>query len=112
MSTIAERVQAGCEFLDQIRPGWETSIDLTVLDLSDCTVCVVGQVGGPEAELGLWALTHDDKHLDDGWPVKLGFNDAEEQYSSLTRAWKKAIRARLSASAAPPMDGLGSEVRG
>lgn len=98
MSTIAERVQAGCEWLDKIRPGWDRDIDLTVLDLSDCTVCVVGQLTDGESEAGIWALMADyPGDSDDAWPIELGFNDVEEQYEALTGEWYRVIRARRQA---------------
>lgn len=121
MSTIAERVQAGCEYLDEIRPGWEHLIDLGSLNLHSCTDCVVGQLAGPDADLGIAALD-DGKNVwdDDKYPADLGFDITDDEvkrapefgsrYAGLTDVWKQAIRARLSMTAAAdarPVAGVG-----
>lgn len=108
MSTIAERVSAGCEYLDKIRPGWEHLIDLGSLNLHSCTDCVVGQLAGPDADLGIAALD-DGKNVwdDDKYPADLGFDITDDEvkrapefgsrYANLTDAWKQAISKRLHA---------------
>lgn len=55
MSTTAERVARGAAWLDEKYPGWFNKIDLSILDLADCTQCVLGQVYTgviPDAERG------------------------------------------------------------
>lgn len=42
----AERIQKGIAFLDKNNPGWENKIDTGLLQLSDCTRCVLGQTLG------------------------------------------------------------------
>lgn len=44
MSEIAVRVARGAAWLDEKYPGWWAKIDLSTLDLSRCTQCVLGQV--------------------------------------------------------------------
>lgn len=44
MFTIAERVQAGSVWLDEHYPGWFKVINLGTLNVSNCHVCVLGQV--------------------------------------------------------------------
>lgn len=47
-----ERVLAGFDLLDQINPGWQNEIDVTVLDLEDDQKCTLGQAWP------LYAKTH------------------------------------------------------
>lgn len=44
MSTVAERVVRGAAWLDEKYPGWFLKIDLSILDLGNCTQCVLGQI--------------------------------------------------------------------
>jgi hypothetical protein len=48
-------VAAGAAWLDQVAPGWERKVDLSVLDLTDPFQCICGQVVplAPYVE-GLW----------------------------------------------------------
>jgi|SRR5687767_5337109 len=42
--TAEQAVQNGAAWLDLTYPGWYRSIDLSILDVSRCNVCVLGQV--------------------------------------------------------------------
>lgn len=42
--TVEARVARGAAWLDEKYPGWYSKIDLSVLDISDCYQCVLGQV--------------------------------------------------------------------
>lgn len=44
MNDVAERVARGAEWLDRKYPGWVDAIDVSILDVSDCHQCVLGQV--------------------------------------------------------------------
>lgn len=100
MDTIKERVRAGMALLDERVPGWEQRIDLDTLHLGDCTTCVMGHVfgsfnaglrklGPPIYSSSAWSTSRD-----------FGFSGPMEHYGALTRAWKRAIRARLADQAA------------
>jgi hypothetical protein len=55
MSDTATRVARGAAWLDTKYPGWFASIDLATLEISDCRMCVLGQVYTghiPEVERG------------------------------------------------------------
>lgn len=70
MSTVAERVARGAAWLDQKYPQWFLSIDLSILDLSDCTQCVLGQIYTgiiPQAEQGQ-VLAQAIRLVTQGWP--------------------------------------------
>jgi hypothetical protein len=42
--TAEQAVQNGAAWLDLTYPGWYRNIDLSILDVSRCNVCVLGQV--------------------------------------------------------------------
>ena len=53
--TAEQAVEAGAAWLDLTYPGWYRSIDLGILDVGKCDVCVLGQVYTgciPEGERG------------------------------------------------------------
>ena len=56
MTELSERIAAGIAILDEAVPGWKKEIDCETLDLSDCSMCVLGQVYGTYNE-GLTVLT-------------------------------------------------------
>jgi hypothetical protein len=70
VSTVAERVARGAAWLDEKYPQWFTKIDLSILDLGDCTQCVLGQVYTgviPAAEQGQ-VLAQAIRSVTQGWP--------------------------------------------
>ena len=44
MNESRERVARGAAWLDEVAPGWERKLDLSVLDIADPDRCVCGQV--------------------------------------------------------------------
>jgi hypothetical protein len=44
MNDIADRVARGAAWLDEKYPAWFEGMDLSTLDLGNCTRCVLGQV--------------------------------------------------------------------
>lgn len=44
MSDVVDRVARGAAWLDEKYPAWFEGIDLSTLDLGNCTRCVLGQV--------------------------------------------------------------------
>lgn len=44
MNEVTDRVARGAAWLDDKYPQWYSKIDLSTLDLSNCTMCVLGQV--------------------------------------------------------------------
>lgn len=70
MSDIAARVARGAAWLDEKYPQWFGKIDLSILDLGDCTQCVLGQVYTgviPAAEQGQ-VLAQAILSVTQGWP--------------------------------------------
>lgn len=67
--TVPERVAWGAAWLDDHYPGWHAKIDLSILDISNCTRCVLGQVYTgviPQAEQGQ-VLAQAIFQATDGW---------------------------------------------
>ena len=88
VSTVAERVDAGVEFLDAHRPGWRDEI-IEPLDMDDCLRCVLGQVCGKYWSADLWQQigTVDDAK-------RLGFyatSGRRSEYRQLTTEWKTRL---------------------
>jgi hypothetical protein len=70
VSDVAERVARGAAWLDEKYPQWFDKIDLSTLDLSRCTQCVLGQVYTgviPAAEQGQ-VLAQTIAQITQGWP--------------------------------------------
>lgn len=44
MSDLRDRVARGAAWLDEKYPDWFHKIDLSILNMADCTQCVLGQV--------------------------------------------------------------------
>lgn len=70
MNDVADRVARGAAWLDEKYPQWFSKIDLSILDLGNCTQCVLGQVYTgviPPAEQGQ-VLAQTISMVTDGWP--------------------------------------------
>ena len=85
--TIASRIEQGAAMLDRRKPGWEKDLNLDTLEMVDCQFCVLGQLYG-SYEGGKTALG-----LHEG--TAHGFNSDTEQFSILTRAWRRFVAKRL-----------------
>lgn len=95
---LARRVQRGIKFLNE-REGneeWKERIDLKTLDLSDWTMCVVGQLYGDFTDNPTSTTAEEDGKY--GFGVgRLGHPSPEDKnyygrvYDVLTEEWKKAL---------------------
>jgi hypothetical protein len=115
MSTIAERVARGAEFLDEHDPDWwradvPNAIDLGTLDLSNGDECVLGQRCPLEQKEMSTGYNVQIRKLSgagqgvledvlDTWADDLGFTIRAERghWGALTAAWRELIEARRSA---------------
>lgn len=110
MGKYDEQIQTGMALLDEKAPGWERRIDLDHLHLGDCMTCVLGYVFG-SFHAGLGTLRTEIYRREVWRPAEdFGFNvsnGSPGRYGALTRAWKRAIRARLADQARPSTTGQG-----
>lgn len=97
--TMAERVNRGIEWLDEVAPEWRDRIDLRTLDLADYHWCVIAQVAGGEFVKGWEALNGDLSSNDRERQTMLGFDisrneyyeGSEKYYGDLNVAWREAL---------------------
>ena len=96
LAVDTERVHEGAQLLDQMFEEWEKQIDLDLLDMTNETGCILGQLFG-DYEGGL-----HDLGVDDG--VEYGFylggtltwrSEAEDaRWNALGELWITEIRNR------------------
>lgn len=99
MSTVAERVQAGYQWLVDNRPDSVGDINPRTVRVSSTYMCPLGQSGGYWSALD---MDHSDwlvpgRTLND-WAVAHGFNvesgsweDIVQGYAELTEEWRKVL---------------------
>lgn len=78
-------VAQGAVWLDENHPGWASRLDLTKLEMSKCSVCVIGQavVEMTDKVFGFYDVVEeaaaDDpnygEHMGDSWSADHGFQD-------------------------------------
>ena len=97
-----EPVAAGSRWLDEHVPGWEQRIDLETLDVTNCTMCVLGQVYGDFID-GLKAAgkhwSQANSPCDADWPFRNGFavGNTEQGWmgrEELNAEWRAEIERR------------------
>ena len=101
--SIAVRVSRGIAWLDAEQPGWERSIDLTELDVSSCTACVLGQVFAREADDEGWsgfeyALDVYESGEKLSYAHHYGFANGKvrgDDFDELTAEWVRRIKERF-----------------
>lgn len=99
-------VKRGIYWLDENHPGWAERIDLSQLNMAECTECVIGQaVGDYSATIAEQALDYPDTVI---WATEHGFesplashymtcNPAPVTYSyfELDTLWAEEVKSRL-----------------
>lgn len=86
---MQDRIKRGLELLDTEARGWENEIDLTILDMGDSDVCILGQLYGTYRD-GLEALTLSLSPEEAGFERVAG----ESTYTELTQTWTEIIRKK------------------
>jgi hypothetical protein len=89
-------VKRGAYWLDEVKPGWVSAIDLVEFDISSGYSCVLGQLFG-DYDQGLgFASEHGEYNTEDLWESRHGFNCdySNISYSGLNVAWKRYIEER------------------
>jgi hypothetical protein len=105
-------VKRGINWLDENHPKWVSRIDLTKLDMSECSDCVIGQavgdyslvtrnvVGAPTTEMygssAVWAVQHGFESPGIIVYQELtGDRSASYGYRELDTLWSEEVRKRL-----------------
>ena len=93
-------IELGVQYLDKFEPGRLDELDLDMLDLNNCTHCVLGQIGGDYRgykEVHGFSETWCENH---GFSIPMWLLDAyfedriEDPMKTLTDEWKKYLRER------------------
>lgn len=90
------RVLAGAVFLDEIKPGWESSVNLSTLNVADPANCIATQVLSNPGKYDGFEILLDiidakaDLYLDVAdWLIYHGF-----VYDSDTKGWIDLVKMR------------------
>lgn len=98
--TRPQRVAKGAAWLDKEVPGWERKIDLSKLNLSDCTDCICGQAMADMLE-GYYCSGFDRALemvgvYDMGWASDHGFYYYDDyDLITLESLWASLIKERF-----------------
>lgn len=114
MTTTAEAIANGAALLDEQFPGWWRQINVGQLQLSDCNLCILGQIYRPlfnelcanAPSPGCrpedpYAVAQEDLELSNYMTTQYGFNldyyEAEgcHDWGMLTDAWIELIKLRF-----------------
>lgn len=105
-------IRNGAMYLDEVSPGWRERVDPDKLEMSNCTVCVIGQITG-NTDTWAWSQVIQEVGLNAWSAHEYGFSlsdddfaDIEDRiqsggavhvYQDLTEEWKAYIKATRSA---------------
>lgn len=107
IKTLSDNVDRGAAFLDRRRPDWRDKVDVSTLDMSHGSWCVLGQVFGSYSEgrvrlginsheaAGYGFIYHSSWGEDLDWDEWLRLCDA--QYAALDHFWTQKIHAEVAA---------------
>jgi hypothetical protein len=101
VSEMAFRVSEGAKWMDRHRPGWFETLDIELLDISECDVCVLGQICGGFSEV----VPPDGTYSSRGyrWAAAHGFavffdryrmEDTMTAYDALRENWITEVLSR------------------
>lgn len=123
-----EAAAAGAAWLDQRYPGWFVQINAEVLDLGDCSWCILGQLFD-EYTLAVaehaveWFGHHPGRHnasayiefqhelallgftIDSPIPAPIPASGVDNYYEALSGAWRREIADRLAGAEVIPGGG-------
>lgn len=98
-------IASGINWLNVYVPGWENHINVSILDMSELSRCVIGQLGildhsSHYYNRNLETSIHNGNSI--AWDVELGFctlrnedcNELTREWKELTREWKEVITSR------------------
>jgi hypothetical protein len=93
----ASQVNTGALLLDEQRPGWARSVNLSRFDMASLTDCLLGQLFGGFAA-GVIMLWNGDALSNKNWKraIAHGFiHPDDHRDAELTPYWRAAILQRL-----------------
>lgn len=99
MNKWCKRVARGVKFLEE-RPEefgykWFNVIDTEKLNLKDVEKCILGQLYAPKGrtyyEACVYLQINDSEQHRMGFDITIDDQDTDENYTKLTKAWKRAI---------------------
>jgi hypothetical protein len=94
--SIKKRVARGAALLDEKSPGWHLKIYPSVLKMSSCFNCVLGQACGgfgPEAFDGL-GIEYPEDAVPYGFDFDPKSNNSYHEYTALREAWIREVERR------------------
>lgn len=96
MSKYEREVDAGINFLDGDKPGWERDIDRNTLDLSSCENCIGGQLYGSYSNLINTARVFGPDY---GFDIRFSTlsisGNKDDEWQRLQEIWESRIQNRL-----------------
>ena len=104
----ARHVRNAARVLDKVIPGWHRRVDLEKLNMNECTMCMLGQTFGEDAETAIakelypeeWAEVKEQTFLTDGYRIGINFLSKRNVYTkSLSAACSGTIDACVWAEA-------------
>lgn len=90
-----EQIARGIAVMDRVKPGWVSSIDLSIFDIKDTGMCVVGQVFGGSYTAAIGRLSeyigrdYDTTEVDCGFGFTLRTTDS--QWNELNDEWRRIL---------------------
>lgn len=94
MATIAERVARGVKYMDEFAPAdWRERIDLDLLDISNGSDCIFGQVFRGDSSCCGWCAHGDDfeSNSDGGEARDYGFDGSWDDCDALNAEWQSVL---------------------
>ena len=93
MSELEQRIERGCAWLNENRPGWERMIDLGTTDIRRGSRCVLYQVFGSYIGGGVIGCGTDNEDTRAEWSRDHGFLTRYHEDHIANTLWTSAILA-------------------
>lgn len=96
---LEQRVKSGVKMLDEVYPYWDQAINLSLLDLSSITSCILGQLYG-NFTLGVDTIRAHypdmwDNAEEHGFDTYTYYTDQKEvEWKMLDHLWSEEIESR------------------
>jgi hypothetical protein len=107
IKTLSDNVDRGAALLDQQRPSWRDKVNVSTLDMSDGSWCVLGQAFGGYYEGRVRLRIDSHKATDHGFNCHARWGDdldwegwlqlRDVQYAALDHFWTQKIHAEVAA---------------